>query len=237
MLIPTTTVFKKKYTSKKPRKKRTYKKKLNFRKALPLADQPDSKMVRLRYVEQISLNPGAGAVASYRFRANDIYDPNWSGTGHKPMGQQQLFTLYDHATVVGSKIKFTPMTHGYAPAGTNSGVYGTYIDDNTTTSYTNAAAILESRLGKSSVLIGNGGSAGTKPRPAIRKFSTSKFFGVKNVVGKDLYRCGATFSPTEDAYFVLWYGSIGGNDPGLLNFMVEIEYICVMTEPKQIAVA
>lgn len=217
--------------TKRKTKKNT---KMKLYKQLPLADQPLSKMVRLRYVEQISLNPAGGALSSHFFRANDIYDPNYSGVGHQPMGTDQLFTYYDHATIVSSSCKFTPTNSGMDATGTNSGLYGVYLDDNNTVSYTSCAAILESKLGKGHVLIGSGGNVGTKPKSATRKFSTKKFFGTKNFIGKDLYRCGATFSPTEDAYFVVWYGSVGGNDPDLLNFIVEIEYICVMTEPKRL---
>jgi len=194
-------------------------------------------MVRLRYVEQISLNPGVNGIDKYYFRANDMFDPNKTGTGHQPLGfDQWVGTIYDHFTVVGSKIKVTPTQQGYDATGTNACVYGVILDDNDKFTYTNPAQILESKQGKGSVLIGNPGTgAGNKPRPATRTFSSKRFFGAKALVGKDLYRGGATFSPTEDAFYGVWCGSVGGNDPDLLNFLVEIEYVAVLTEPKFLA--
>lgn len=194
-------------------------------------------MVRLRYVEQIALDPGVNGITSYTFRANDMYDPNYTGTGHQPLGfDQWVGTIYDHFTVVGSKIKVTPTMQGFDATGTNSCVYGVILDDNSTFAYTNPAAVLESKQGKGAVLLGNTGTGtGNKPRPAKRNFSAKKFFGTREIVGKDLYRGGATFSPTEDAFFTVWSGSVGGNNPDLLNFLVEIEYIAVLTEPKYLA--
>jgi hypothetical protein len=166
-----------------------------------------------------------------------MFDPNFTGTGHQPLGfDQWVGTIYDHFTVVGSKIKVTPVQQGYDATGTNACMYGVILDDNSKFTYTNAPQILESKQGKGAVLIGNPGTgAGNKPKSAYRNFSSKRFFGAKSTVGKDLYRGGATFSPTEDAFFGVWCGSVGGNDPDLLNFLVEIEYVAVLTEPKFLA--
>lgn len=67
---------------------------------------------------------------------------------------------------------------------------------------------------------------------ATRYFSAKKFFGTKNIVGKDLYRGSTSASPTEEAYFQIWVASIAGGDPTTMNFLLEIEYIAVLTEPK-----
>lgn len=45
------------------------------------------KMVKLRYVDTVSINPGAAAVLPHFFSANGIFDPDETGTG-------QIFLFY-----------------------------------------------------------------------------------------------------------------------------------------------
>lgn len=59
----------------------------------------------LRYSTTCSLTATSGAVATPQiFRANDLFDPDFSGTGHQPMGFDQLMVWYNHFCVVRSKI-------------------------------------------------------------------------------------------------------------------------------------
>jgi len=60
-----------------------------------------------KYREQITLSPTAGAMASYNFSANSMYDPNLTGTGHQPMYFDQMAALYDHFVVNSATIKVT----------------------------------------------------------------------------------------------------------------------------------
>lgn len=58
----------------------------------------------LRYHTNVVLSSGAGTVGTYVFRANDCYDPDYTSTGHQPMGFDQLMAFYDHFVVSKSKI-------------------------------------------------------------------------------------------------------------------------------------
>lgn len=49
----------------------------------------------------------AGAVKNYFFTANGLFDPNVTGTGHQPMGFDQMMLMYEQYTVVASKISAT----------------------------------------------------------------------------------------------------------------------------------
>lgn len=61
----------------------------------------------LRYSESTFLTATAGAVTSYVYRANDCFDPNATGTGHQPMGFDQMMIFYNHFCVVRSKLIVT----------------------------------------------------------------------------------------------------------------------------------
>jgi len=66
---------------------------------------PPTITKRMRYSESFTGSCTAGAITSTQmFRANDLFDPNLTGTGHQPMGFDQLMLWYNHAFVVWSKI-------------------------------------------------------------------------------------------------------------------------------------
>lgn len=53
----------------------------------------------LRYSTNLQLVSTAGAVASYVFAANGLYDPDITGVGHQPMGFDEMMLYYNHYTV------------------------------------------------------------------------------------------------------------------------------------------
>lgn len=71
----------------------------------PTSPVPKQKKVFLRYAEtNVSLDPGASVPADYFFRANDLFDPNYTGAGHQPMGFDQWMALYGKFAVLNSKV-------------------------------------------------------------------------------------------------------------------------------------
>ncbi len=68
----------------------------------------------LRYHTNSSLTSSAGTVATYVFRANDLFDPDYTSTGHQPMGFDQMMTFYNHFCVDWARIKvqFTNIATG-----------------------------------------------------------------------------------------------------------------------------
>jgi hypothetical protein len=65
---------------------------------------PSSTVRRLRYSTTFPLTSAAGVVTSYVLRANDMFDPDFSSVGHQPMGFDQMMLVFNHFTVLSSKI-------------------------------------------------------------------------------------------------------------------------------------
>jgi len=68
---------------------------------------PARIMKTLRYSMASTLSSTSGVVATYVFRANDLFDPDFTGTGHQPMGFDQMMVSYNHFTVIKSLLKVT----------------------------------------------------------------------------------------------------------------------------------
>lgn len=66
---------------------------------------PASITKRLRYSTTFALSSTSGAITSTQvFRANDLFDPDFTGTGHQPMGFDQLMVWYNHFCVRTARI-------------------------------------------------------------------------------------------------------------------------------------
>lgn len=225
---------KKKYvpTSSKRRRVIRKTKKSKRRGNLPRNFISNKKLCRLVYAETITLNASVGGGATeYNFSANGLYDPNISGTGHQPMGFDQLMEFYDHYTVIGSKIKviFNPVTSTSVSIPPYVGVR---LCD--TTSRINGKAIDELR--EVGVSMTQMGSYQWKYPPTVyQRFSAKKFFSKKAIIGASQFQGSASANPTEDAiYSVFVVAPDTSTDPPTISVQVVIEYIAIFTEPKQL---
>lgn len=59
---------------------------------------PDTYKTNMNYSENIVRTP-ATYVDNYVFRLNSVYDPNYTGVGHQPLGHDQLAALYNRYRV------------------------------------------------------------------------------------------------------------------------------------------
>ncbi len=68
---------------------------------------PARTVRRLRYSDSKTLSSASGVAVGYILRANDVFDPDFTGTGHQPMGFDQLIAFYNHFCVVKSRLVVT----------------------------------------------------------------------------------------------------------------------------------
>lgn len=182
----------------------------------------------LPYVEQaIQLNPGIGGLAvSHFFSANGLYDPNVTGGGHQPLGFDQIMPLYDHYTVIASKITVT----AYNDDSTVKQVIGVRLADQNSAPYTDLANLMENGGGKYVWLNSKGGngdmvtfSMGCSPK---------RFFGKS--LNDDTYKGGIGANPADQVFFHVWAAPYSSTDSAAINVNVRIDYIALFSEPKQL---
>lgn len=246
-IINNTSMAKRKYGAISKRRKGTfkksYKKRRTFRSkrrrgiySLPLAGFPKSKVVRLRYCEEITLDPTATTQGVFVFSANGVYDPNVTGIGHQPKGFDQNMAFYNHYTVLGSKIslRYCNKTGGNDVPG-----YAELLltDDGTTgASLIAPIDMYESRYSKRGIPTTYGTERGYigQRNTLTRKFSAKKFFRSRAVTSDANLRGTAVSNPTDQAYYEFVLFPINDNNPGVMVFFVTIEYIVLLAEPNDI---
>lgn len=218
---------------RRPYKKRYAKKKKH--RTLPIGGFPKSKMVKFRYVAEVNINAPLAGIASHVFSANGLYDPDLTGVGHQPGNFDKWMTVYDHYQVLGSKITVTPIldsTSGVSP----TAYIGILKADSTPKASTmSVTEILEQKMGRfSRVPVGALNWGSVKRRSVVNTYSASKFFGKTKAVtlGDDTQKGNVSNNPAEQCYYEVWCGSVNGNDPLTHSFLVEVEYITILSEPK-----
>jgi len=77
---------------------------------------PASTRRTLRYSGSYTLGAVAGAMSTQVFRANDMFDIDFTGGGHQPMGFDQLMLWYNHFCVLQTKITVNFRNVGGNPA-------------------------------------------------------------------------------------------------------------------------
>lgn len=144
--------------------------------------------------------------------------------------------VYDHYTVIGSSITVT-----YAPSTSASsvpGYVGIILSDSTNvvSTFANISDLLESKFNtRSKGVMGMSYHLVNNRSAVIRKgYSTRKFFGKAAAVNSSLFRGNNANNPPEQCYFEVYQASVGSNDPAVINLLITIDYIAVLTEPKEL---
>lgn len=186
----------------------------------------NAQLVKLRYVAHFSLDPGVNTAVAHVFRANSLFDPDQTGVGHQPYGFDTWATMYNHYTVLGSKITvhFNSDTGNVA----NQYVCGLQLKDSNTVDMTDAQGIIEQ--GETNWKFAANSGTGSKSHTIVRKtFSPRKFFQTRDVED-DIYRGSITGNPTETAYFhVIAAPFVSTDNPTTINCVATIDYFAKFT--------
>jgi len=197
----------------------------------PLFPAKTKRTGMLYYDSDFSITPLiSGAAANYVFSANGCFDPDITGTGHQPMGFDQMMLMYNQYTVTAAAItiSFVPTTHVRAAL---------YLNPNATP-LTNQAQLIENGLVKSLPFLSVQSGTGLQQPQLKQKCDIKKYFGRKTdrELLDDINLYGtASANPTEQVYFVFaaWQNSnlVTGT---ALYFDVLISYDVIFWEEKKL---
>lgn len=216
---------------KRKRSKRRYSKKRTFKRRkkayLPIG-VPQKHIVKLRYGTVVNID-SAGAVTDHYFRANSLYDPDYTGVGSQPRFFDQWATLYGNYCVIGSKMTIEAYYDSTTRAATKV-YYGLAKETSVPSSF---ADMLEQKGVRSFFLTENGNKVVQK---RSCEFSAKKWFRVKNVLDETNLSCGMSSNPASPAYFYIGVVSADGiDDPPNVVFNVVIDYIAVLRSPVNVS--
>lgn len=221
-----------------PRRKKTdrkvTKRKTRKPRFLPLGGFAASQAVRLRYVDTFNLDPGIGGMDVQVFRASSMFDPDFTGGGHQPSNWDRVTAIWDRYTVIGAKCVIYPVQ-----TGTGNQTPGTLClhlsEDGTDLATAHASGginnVLEQPHTRRSIRNMGAGYPSQDKQTFTIMYSPKKYYGGRFTVGLEPYSADVNSNPNENTYFEIGYASSDNtNNPGVMTFRVEIEYIGVMQE-------
>ena len=188
---------------------------------------------RLAYVEtSLTVTGSSGLVGNYFFSANGMFDPNVTGTGHQPMGFDQMMLMYNHYTVVSSKITVTAINNSAASV---YGCLGCYLSPDTT-SITDASTLIENGyiVWKPMYPINTVGSIAKLNLDCNVATYFARHRNKRELLeDTELYGTAAA-NPTDQVYFVVCAFSDAGANTVAASITVEIEYEAIFWEPRKL---
>lgn len=177
----------------------------------------------LRYSSSFYLAGTSGVVASNVLAANGLYDPEITGSGHQPMGFDQLMLSYNHYTVTDARLICT--FHNLAAS---SPVISLEVNGGATP-ITVVDQIIEWGVNNHAVLDPKSTSGAIQVLES--RINIAKFEGVDDVLDVIDLRGSVAANPAELTYFMVQCWDNGGVTTNILCEIV-MEFNAVFTEPR-----
>lgn len=168
-----------------------------------------------------------------RIIANDVYKPDYNagGTVHSAYYFNQMNALYDHHTVIGSKI-YVEAINIEDNLTTGPFIVGIFIDDDNSFGFSSIVGAGEQSNGYIKMVPG-GNDVTTK---LSRKWSAKKTFGGA-VMANDKLTGSGLAAPSEHQFYTICWQNVYGGDPGSIVLKITVEYITVWSELKDIQIS
>lgn len=192
---------------------------------------PDQLKVTHKYVAAITRSSALGALGTYLFSANGLFDPDITSTGQQPLYFDQCAVIYDHYTVMASRIKLL-----FSGAGSTSGpqIYcAVGKDDDVNTNYTSLADFVSDDVNA-------WGLTGGVDNKALRlkcSFNASQTYGIKDIPADSTMSGSSSSNPTEQTYYRILVQEAGFSATATANIFVELEYDTVWRERKDVPIS
>ncbi len=218
-----------KFNGRRPTKKR----RKTFLRVPRALITPANHFVKLNYTNVITLDPAAAGIVSHHWRANSIFDPDFTGAGFQPPGHDEWAAFYNKYNVMQSNIKveILPSNSSAGPSALQM-----LIVVKSQHTATTSSSPLESLSKRSNnrvtygIFGGSRDAGGNKGVMVIKNsFRQKRDLGHAQRANTEAFM-GA--NPVEDWIFTIeasnpWDASI---NPGIVNVVVSITYVAKLSE-------
>lgn len=218
---------------RKRSRKSKFPKKVKF---IPYSHLPlgQSQMVRSRYLENFALTTSLGVAAHYVFAINSIYDPNFTGIGHQPIGHDQMSAIFQNACVVQANINMKC----YSRDGDEYLGFGIYFSEYSTNPLPTLSVqgMLEQGAMKWVLVPPSTTGGGGTVRNLNASINMKKFFAIKDIISDSQYSSVANNNPARVVYMhVIMWQPDGGATNATGSFYLTLDQLTVWTVPKNLA--
>lgn len=183
----------------------------------------------LRYHDEVNLGTCSATPASYVMAANGLYDPDITGTGHQPMGFDQLMAFFQHYCVLSSNIRVQ------FRCGDTTQLFRCAVAVNrgtsALTSWNRLVETGDTVYGANASLPINSGPI---PIWYCNRVNIADFQHVANMLDQDDLRGTASANPATAISYTL-YTAGDASTASVTLASVTIEYDAMFTEPLQVA--
>jgi hypothetical protein len=184
---------------------------------------------KLTYADHASYDPTATVVAYNTYRANGLYDPDYTSTGHQPLGYDQWSALYFCWVVPYVDVEMT-LTPGSTD--TQGVCYGFLWQSTPTIVSTDVNVLRECSFGKTAFFVPDSGRPLTlKARvPNWRMFALDELDYIEQ--GPNGFGGCTAQDPARGSYLFTWVGTtINSSDPVSVNVNIKLTYGARFTSP------
>jgi hypothetical protein len=199
-------------------------------RALDATGFPQRMKTTHRYVEAIFATASAGAIKLFVLSANGMFDPNITGSGHQPTYFDVMSSMYDHYTVLSSRIRVQALIHTATNTSDNV-VWGIVQHDSASPAFTTAANACEQPKSSYMLIDGDAGAGGVDSNSLTLSFNALTTFGSRALSDPELRGTPAA-NPTEQNYFVLFAQDSNLSNTVAMDYLVTLDFVAEWTELK-----
>lgn len=184
---------------------------------------------RLRYSTNVSIGAAVGAVNTWVFRANDLFDPDFTSGGHQPMGFDQMMLSYNHFCVTKAKITCT-----FRNLVTTKPVVVAIRQDANSTPLTVVDRIIEFGGLVQSMLGAGPGFGSTQTLELSLDVAKLQGLSLSALTADPTLRGDAATSPTEVTYFHVACWDTSGSVTTSVLCDIIVEQTAIFLEPRDL---
>lgn len=191
-----------------------------------VASFPDRLATTLKYSETRTLVSVAGALNIFRFSGNNLYDPDYTATGHQPYGFDQYTPFFQRYCVTGSRVKIRCISDGVAA---NVCLSSEPLMPGGVVPTSTSAAVERPRTSY-------GIASGVVPLTLSNGSTAEHMFGVRKalLISSNDFSAAVTQSPAKEWYYTIFMDSVDLSTTVTLYVTIEVEYDAVFYERTQV---